>query len=149
MIKSSIFDAKTIISSLVGIIGTFAAIMIVSIFSRPVVSEAQDSNVIQWEYLTISYAQLELYDPDSELTRYEIISSGDTYYSELFASILYEGCDPRDDNFDTCVAENFLGQEAVLDMLGIDRWELVEIDNISTQFSYQLDLTFKRPLLEG
>jgi hypothetical protein len=147
--SNSIFDAKAVIRSLIGIIGIFTVITLFSVFSRSVVSEAQDTNTVQWEYLTISYVQLELYDPDSELTRYELINSGDEYYAGLFAGILYEGCDGNDEKFDTCVAENFLGREAVLDTLGMDRWELVDIDNTSSEYAYQLDLTFKRPLLEG
>jgi hypothetical protein len=160
MAKSSIFDAKTVINSLLGIIGIFAAITIFSVFSRPVISEAQDSNIIQWEYLTISYSQNRIVDSmgnfDADINRYELILTDDEYYANLFWTVLTEGCNVSDVNsilFDSeaqnCIGGNFLGREAVLDTLGMDRWELVDVDNTSSEYAYQLDLTFKRPLLGG
>lgn len=112
------------------------------------------SVIPQWEYLSVDYVQNQiigaLYDNEAEAYRYEVINAPEPYGS-TFLAMLTEGCSiTRDITFDsdaqTCIGLNYVGREYVLSVLGVDGWELVAFDNHSTEYSYEVDMLFKRPM---
>jgi hypothetical protein len=115
---------------------------------------APQSATTQWEYLSVDYGQHTIlgtqYDINAEVSRYELVDVADPYGS-MFLDLLTKGCTiTKDILFDTeaqtCIGKNFIGREFVLSVLGKDGWELVAFDNHSTEYSYQVDMLFKRPL---
>lgn len=103
----------------------------------------------RWEYLTVNYSQSTNFAENPSNDRYELVSADQEPYMSQFLAILYEGCDGIDDTFTeemNCVSGNFKGREYFLDLLGQDGWELIQIDNQSSQYTYQIDMLFKRPI---
>jgi len=102
----------------------------------------------RWEYLTVIYAQsTNLADnPNNDL--YELVTADQEPYASQFSAILYEGCDGLD-NFIyeeiNCLSGNFKGREYFLNLIGQDGWELIQIDNYISQYTYKIDILFKRP----
>ena len=97
----------------------------------------------RWEYLTVNYSQITYFiDP------YELVTADQEPYESQFLAILYEGCDGLD-NFSSeqrnCLSGNFKGREYFLNLIGQDGWELIQIDNQSSQYTYKIDILFKRP----
>lgn len=112
------------------------------------------ASITQWEYLSVDYAQHQildaLYNSDADVYRYEIVSAPEPYGSR-FTALLTDGCSITGDIlFDTeaqnCIGRNYIGRENVLSVLGVDGWELIAFDNHSTEYSYQVDMLFKRPI---
>jgi|GEM_PF-6741409 len=113
-------------------------------------SAAPQSTTMQWEYLDVDYGQYTFYDSNDGTSRYELVDVADPYGS-LFLDLLTKGCAITGDTFfseedKTCIGKNFIGREFVLSVLGKDGWELVAFDNHSTEYAYQVDMLFKRPL---
>jgi hypothetical protein len=145
---------KPIKSILVGITGTI--IFVVAIFSIASTATAQTIAAIQWEYLSVDYSQNQIigtqFDVTAEVTRFETISTSMEPYTTNFASTITDGCTIKDATslfLDTdvqkCVGKNFKGRDYFLQELGNDGWELINLDNQSTEYTYHLDLIFKRP----
>lgn len=118
-----------------------------TVTSMPIVSTS-------WEYLSVDYSQHQiletLFESNAEVYRYEIINAPEPYRS-TFLGILTADCTlTQDIIFDTeaqkCVGRNFIGRENILSALGQDGWELIQIDNQSTEYTYQIDMLFKRPV---
>ncbi len=115
---------------------------------------APQNTTMQWEYLDVDYGQYSilstLYSSNAEITRYELVDVADPYGS-LFFDLLTKGCTITGDlafntPAQTCIGKNFIGRSFVLSVLGKDGWELVSFDNHSTEYDYQVDMVFKRPL---
>lgn len=109
-----------------------------------------NGSITQWEYLSVDYAQFETFD--GEVPRYEIVNAPEPYGSR-FAVLLFEGCsitDSLSSYFDIevrkCIGRNFIGREYVLSVLGADGWEMVAFDNQSSEYSYRVEMVFKRPI---
>jgi hypothetical protein len=91
--------------------------------------------VVQWEYLSMYYGQV----PDANDNKpVEFVSTDHAEYDNLFSN----GCELVDFK---CQKENFKGMRNYLEILGKDGWEMIAINNTSTQ-SYSVELFFKRQL---
>lgn len=103
----------------------------------------------QWEYLSVSYSQFQTDMGNLSSPRYEIIAVDTEPYATQFADMMFEGCDMGSSGFpvDTdCMVDNFQGRQYYLNLLGQDGWELIQVDNQSTEFTYQVEMLFKRPI---
>lgn len=105
----------------------------------------------QWEYLTINYSQYTNYAENPINPRFEIVTVDQEPYASLFSAILYAGCNNVAGDFaaeSNCASGNFKGREYFLNVLGQDGWELIQVDNQSSEFEYQVDMLFKRPIVD-
>ena len=108
-------------------------------------SDSNSSNT-KWQYLTLNYSQGNSFDNDYPL--YELISADVEPYASQFPAILNEGCSGSGEfsGQTLCIARNFKGREFFLTSLGSDGWELIQMDNQSSQYSYSVEMLFKRPV---
>lgn len=99
--------------------------------------ENTGSDPIQWEYLILTYNQY-AYPILNKIS--EVISTNVPEYTSLFD----DGCDLTSSTYDECKKRNFKGLSYYVETLGLDSWELVGINNVSTD-QYSVELFFKRP----
>ena len=142
--------SSLLISSAVGIL-----FLVFGILSLVTSSRAQSMQVTQWEYVSVDYAQHRIisaiYSSDAEVTRYEMVLADAEPYRSMFIGFVTDGCNIEgdivfDEEAQECIGRNFKGRAFFMNLLGVDGWELIQIDNNSTEYSYQLDMIFKRPM---
>lgn len=103
---------------------------------QPSVSAASHQ---QWEYLTVHYSQLTLdYEAENPI---ELVYSNDQLYDiTLFGELI---C-PDAFAFDQSCDDLFRGQAYYLNLWGNDGWELININDKSDQYTYSVEMIFKR-----
>lgn len=129
-----------------------ALLVTVAVVSFASTALAQASTVTRWEYMSMSYSQYLVigtgfaFGVDEQ--RYELITAPEPYGTE-FNELLLSGCEFTGNDFDVeselCMAGNFIGLEYALNVVGYDGWELISLVNNSTEFSYSVEMIFKRP----
>lgn len=111
------------------------------VFAKPA---SQEFTGTKWEYLTLDYSQLGSFDPGIDGTkRYEIVLADKVPYKDTFIQASYGDCKSDDD---ACKIALFKGREYYLDLLGADGWEMIAFNNLSSQYTYQVEMIFKRPI---
>lgn len=85
-----------------------------------------------WEYLILSYTQ---YDTDFDGNLVELVIPSRPEYTHLAMPSCLE---------EDCLEDIFQGLDYYLDVFGLDGWELVTLIDKSTQYSYRVELIFKR-----
>ena len=119
----------------VGLIFAVALMLVI-----PSVSSQPDGNWTRWEYLSVQYSQLDLMG-NGERAEF-VMPDREPYVSE-FSQLSGGDCG----EFDTeCLVANFRGRAYYLGLLGQDGWELINLDNNSTEFTYEIEMIFKRPV---
>jgi hypothetical protein len=97
----------------------------------------------QWEYLTVDFSQSDI---DYDFEQEEFVFADREPYSTMFAELVVGDCDPDGGTeFYNCLEQNRLGRAFYLEILGSDGWELIQVVNSSDQYSYKVELIFKRP----
>jgi hypothetical protein len=150
---STLFVLFTLISA------ALASIFITVLHPLSSVEAQQSDNFTRWEYITVDYSQNQIigtmYDIDADVSMYELIFVDAEPYASLFSAALTEGCTISDETYimfdeevQKCIGGNFIGREFVMNALGADGWELIQIDNNSTEYSYKVDMVFKRQILD-
>lgn len=135
--RTTLSVLATVLLILVGILG----------ISVVVAQQNSETVFVQWEYLSVSYQQHEVIASMSD--RYEMLFVDDPTYSNTFDAIIAGSCDISNNlAFDVeaqaCLSKNFQGQRFFLNLLGQDGWELISVNNVSTEYSYNLEWIFKR-----
>jgi hypothetical protein len=118
--------------------------VLIILISTPKQTNAQ--NPLQWEYLIAHYYQgNDSSLPSNDNNIYEMVTTGYGDYDDLLAEGWQGSCTLSRDSADiACLHNNFKGREFYINFFGDDGWELFQVDNLSTQYSYSLDLFFKR-----
>jgi hypothetical protein len=97
---------------------------------------AQESNQQRWEYAIMQYSQFSDFSGNENPLEFAIIDRVE--YLEAFSN----GCEVLDDE---CNMENFQGLNYYVNILGSDGWEMVSVNNTSTNH-YSVEIFFKRPI---
>ena len=96
----------------------------------------------QWEYLTVHYSQYTDYSEGAE-DPIEVVFSNDLVYDvALYGDLI---CQAGIFDADGSCIGLFRGQAYYLNLWGNDGWELVNINDKSTQYTYSVEMIFKRP----
>jgi hypothetical protein len=143
-----------LLSALVLMMALIMMLLIYDIFVKPdntidftpvVNAINQNAAVSDWEYLTLSYTQFDVDDDDNR----EVIfytDYGDVYDVSLFGERACNmGVNITDDDI-ACLEDNFIGLTEVMNILGEQSWEFISLEENSDQYSYSVDIMFKRPI---
>lgn len=144
-------------------IGIILVGFIATIFINPTTS-AQAISIQKWEYLTLKYSQNKIFAAEGEFRGessfathfYESVDVSHSTYLETFISDLTGECEfgPNsievvldfEGRFQECIGKNYKGQVYFMNQLGLDGWEIVTAVNTSSQYSYNLEMLFKRSI---
>lgn len=116
------------------------ALLLVAVLLGPTLT-ARSENPVRWEYLTLQYSQSESFDSPS--SKYEMPVADVEPYSSMFLEP-FVACTSTFDF--SCMAKASKGRAHYLTVLGADGWELITIINQSTQYTYQVEMIFKRQM---
>lgn len=132
-----------LISVLLMVVGALGISVIVA-------QQSPTTALTKWEYLTVNYEQYGVgYLFDKDYSTREMLYVDDPVYSNTFDAIIIGSCDISktlafDAEAQACTSKNFQGQRFFLNLLGQDGWELISVNNVSTEHSYSLEWIFKR-----